>query len=96
MQRAKTQVGAPPDRDAAVLAAVTEIVRDVCGDSAIILSAETEIDTIPAWQELTCAGIAVEVECRFDVMFQAPEIVALRTVGDLVALIARKRAGVHA
>jgi hypothetical protein len=38
----------------------------------------------------------VEAECRFDVLFQAQEVVALRTVGDLMALIASKRARVHA
>jgi acyl carrier protein len=86
-----------PDPDAAaVLAAVTDIVREVCEDPNIKLTPETETDAIPAWQELTRAGIAVEAECRFDVCFQAPEIVALRTVGDLIALIATKRAHLHA
>ncbi len=81
---------------AAVLAAVTDIVRDVCDDPTITLTLETETDAIPAWQETTRAGIAVEAECRFDVLFQAHEIVALRTVGDLTALIAQKRAALHA
>ena len=79
-----------------MLAAVTDIVRDVCDDPTLTLSAETETDAIPAWQELTRAGIAAEVECRFDVFFQAQEVVELRTIGDLVALIATKRAGAHA
>ncbi len=86
-----------PEFDAAtVLAAVTDIVREVCADPTIRLTPETETDAIPAWRELTRAGIAVEAECRFDVLFQAQEVVALRTVGDLMALIARKRAAVHA
>jgi hypothetical protein len=77
---------------AAVLAAVTDIVREVCEDPTIKLTPETETDAIPAWQELTYAGVAVEAECRF----QPQEVTALRTVGDLVALIASKRAGLHA
>jgi acyl carrier protein len=81
---------------AAVLAAVTDIVREVCEDPTIKLTPETETDAIPAWQELTYAGVAVEAECRFDVLFQPQEVTALRTVGDLVALIASKRAGLHA
>jgi acyl carrier protein len=96
--RAKAPCGAAADSAAAaaVLAAVTEIVREVCEDPSIRLTPETETDAIPDWRDLTGVGIAVEAECRFDVLFQAPEIVALRTVGDLVALIARKRASVDA
>jgi acyl carrier protein len=87
---------APDLDDAAVLAEVTEIVREVCEDPTIRLTPETETDAIPAWQEFTYAGIAVEAECRFDVLFQPQEVTALRTVGDLVALIASKRASLHA
>jgi acyl carrier protein len=86
-----------PELDAAaMLAAVTDIVREVCEDPTIKLTPETATDAIPAWQELTYAGIAVEAECRFDVLFQPQEVTALRTVGDLVALIASKRASLHA
>lgn len=86
-----------PDLDAgAVLAAVTDIVRDVCQDPTIMLTPETETAAIPAWEETARAGIAVEAECRFEVFFHAHEVDALRTVGDLTALIARKRAAPHA
>jgi len=80
----------------AVLSAVTDIVREVCEDPTIKLTSETETDAIPAWQEFTYAGVAVEAECRFDVRFQPHEVLALRTIGDLMALIARKRGVVHA
>ena len=81
----------------AVLAALTDIVREVCDDPSIKLTPETATDAIPAWRELTRAGIAVEAECRFEVIFQAQEVVALRTVGDLITLIASKcRARAHA
>jgi len=96
-RRAKRPAETAPEIDAAaVLAAITDIVREVCDDPSITLTPETETDVIPAWRELTRAGIAVEAECRFDVLFQPQEVVALRTVGDLVALIASKRAGVDA
>jgi acyl carrier protein len=88
---------AGPVLDAAVvLAAVTDIVREVCDDPTIKLTSETETDAIPAWQELTYAGVAVEAECRFDVRFQPQEVSALRTIGDLMALIARKRGVLYA
>jgi acyl carrier protein len=97
MRQTKAPARAAPDLDpAAMLAAVTDIVREVCEDPTIKLTPETETDAIPAWQELTYAGIAVEAECRFDVLFQPQEVMALRTVGDLVALIASKRASLHA
>jgi hypothetical protein len=87
---------APPCDAASLLATVTDIVREVCEDPTLTLTAETETDAIPAWRDFTRAGIAVEAECRFDVFFQAQEVVALRTVGDLLALIASKRAAIHA
>ncbi len=97
MRKAKAAARAAPALDpAAVLAAVTDIVREVCEDPTIRLTPETETDAIPAWQELTYAGVAVEAECRFDVLFQPQEVTALRTIGDLVALIASKRASLHA
>jgi hypothetical protein len=97
MRWAKAHDGTAADLDAAaVLAAVTDIVRDVCDDPTITLTLETATDAIPAWEETARAGIAVEAECRFDVFFHAHEVVALRTVGDLTALIAHKRAGLHA
>jgi hypothetical protein len=92
MRWATAQIGTAPD----LLAAVTDIVREVCDDPSIKLTPETATDAIPAWREITRCGIAAEAECRFDVFFQPQEVVALRTVGDLMSLIARKRAGVHA
>jgi acyl carrier protein len=97
IRQLKVNAGKAPPLDAAsVLAAVTEIVREVCEDPAIKLTPETETDAIPAWQELTYAGIAVEAECRFDVLFQPQEVTSLRTVGDLMALIALKRGVLYA
>lgn len=97
MRRADAPTATTPDLEAAaVLAVVTAIVREVCEDPTIKLTPDTETDAIPAWREMTFAGIAVEAECRFDVLFQPQEVVALRTVGDLVALIASKRAVMHA
>jgi acyl carrier protein len=97
IRRPESVIRAASVRDAAaVLAAVTEIVREVCEDPTIQLTAETETDAIPAWREFTYAGVAVEAECRFDVRFQPQEILALRTIGDLMALIARKRGALYA
>jgi acyl carrier protein len=79
-----------PESDGALIE-VTAIVRSVCDDPTIRLTRATATDSIPDWQGISRAGIVVEAECRYDVMFQAQEVLALRSVGDLIDLIARKR-----
>ena len=75
-----------------ILSELTAILREVLDDPDLVLTAETSAADIPGWDSMAHIALVVEVECRFGIQFQAAEIEALRQVGDLVALIAAKRA----
>ena len=75
-----------------ILSDLTSILREVLDDPDLVLTAETSAADIPGWDSMAHIALVVEVECRFGIQFQAAEIEALRQVGDLVALIAAKRA----
>lgn len=75
-----------------ILSDLTGILREVLDDPDLVLTPETSAADIPGWDSMAHIALVVEVECRFGIQFQAAEIEALRQVGDLVALIAAKRA----
>ena len=76
----------------APVAEVTEVVREVLNDSEIELRDATSFDEIQGWDPMDLVSVVVEVECRFGVQFDLPEIDRLRTVGDLVCMIEAKQA----
>jgi acyl carrier protein len=80
---------------AAILAELTDIFRLVLADPAVELTPGTTSDDLPCWDSMNYIAIVVEAECRFDIQFQVTEIEDLTSVGELVQLIATKRAAVH-
>jgi acyl carrier protein len=50
----------------------------------------TTADTIPGWDSLSHAQIIAAVEAEFRVRFNTLEVLRLRNIGDLQALIDRK------
>jgi acyl carrier protein len=80
---------------AAILAGLTDIFRLVLADPAVELTLGTTSDDLPCWDSMNHIAIVVEAECRFDIQFQVAEIEDLTSVGELVQLIATKRATVH-
>ena len=83
----RSQIGS----DAAVLAEVTDIVRQVLEDRTIDLRAETPIDDLVGWDSMNHVAILVEAECRFDVQFELADLEEVPTVGHLVRMIQAKR-----
>ena len=75
-----------------VLAGVTEIFRSVFNDPGLELTPRSTADEVPGWDSMTHITLIVEAECRFGVLFQAAEIEALHSVGELVRAIEAKRA----
>ena len=74
-----------------IYAGLTEIFRDLFGDETISLGPATTAADIPEWDSFQHINLVVAVEMRFGVKFGTPEVEALRNVGDLAALIARKQ-----
>ena len=76
---------------AAPLAELTAIVRDVLQDTRIELQEATRFEDVANWDSMDLVSVVVEVECRFDVQFELPEIDRLTTVRELLAMIEAKR-----
>lgn len=81
----------PIGNDAAVLAEVTDVVRQVLEDRTIELRQETPVDGLAGWDSMNHVAILVELECRFDVTFELDDLDAVPTVGHLVRMIQAKR-----
>ncbi len=80
--------------DAAVLAEITDVVRQVLEDRTIELAPETAMGDMAGWDSMNHIAILVEAECRFDVVFDLDDVDAVPTVGHLVRMIREKRSAV--
>jgi acyl carrier protein len=81
---------------AAPLSEITAIVRGIMRDADLNLSSSTRFDDLDNWDPMDLITVVVEIECRYDVEFDMPEIDRLITVGDLLHMIESKRALVSA
>ena len=70
---------------------LNEIFRDVFGDDTISLGPSTTAADIAEWDSFNHINVVVAVESRFGVKFSTFEVEALKNVGDMAALIERKR-----
>jgi acyl carrier protein len=77
---------------AATLADVTEILRYVLRDPDIELSSATRFDDLSEWDSMYLIDVVVEIESRFNLLFESDEIEALHTAGDLLRMLVHKRA----
>jgi acyl carrier protein len=80
-------LGNPTSR---LLSDVTAAVRCVLQDPDLELTLATRLDDIPGWDSMDVISVSVELECRYDILFELPEIDNFYVVGDLVRGIAAK------
>lgn len=70
---------------------LTGIFRSLFGLPSLVLRDELTARDVPGWDSLNHVSLMVEVENAFGLRFTSDEIAALNCVGDLKALIERKR-----
>jgi acyl carrier protein len=73
-----------------VMSRVTGVFRSVLANEALSLSRATTADDVDGWDSLMHINLIVAIEREFNIRFTTREITALRNVGDLMDLIARK------
>ena len=73
-----------------VYSILTEILRDVFDNEAIMATPELSARDVPEWDSFNHINIVAAAEMRFGVKFRTSEVETLRNVGDFVALIERK------
>ncbi|MEP6730567.1 MAG: acyl carrier protein [bacterium] len=74
----------------AIQGKLTEVFRDVFDDDALEVHSAMTAEDVDGWDSLTHVRLMLSVERAFAVRFTASEIGKLKTVGDLIELIARK------
>ncbi len=71
---------------------VTEVMSDLFGVDPATLTIQSSKATVEGWDSLQQVNLLLDIEQRFDLQLQSEEIAKLKTVGDIVAMIERKRA----
>jgi acyl carrier protein len=76
--------------EASIYADLTEIFREVFGRNDLELTPQLTAKDVPGWDSFRQIEIIVTIEERFNIKLNTKEIDALKCVGDLAAVIARK------
>lgn len=77
---------------AAPLPEITTILREVLRDSKLELVPTTRFGDLTDWDSMDLVTLVVEIECRFGLQFELPEIDRIITVDDLLHMIVAKQA----
>jgi len=75
-----------------VLARLSAIMQEVLDDPNVNLTPATTADDVEGWDSLSNITFLVEVEHQFSIKFNTAEIEEMRNVGDMLDMIAAKRA----
>jgi len=67
------------------------VFRDLFDDDTLKLRPDMTAADVEAWDSLTHINLIVDIEREFKVRFTTGEITGLKTVGDLAALVDKKR-----
>jgi acyl carrier protein len=67
-----------------LLAQIQEIFRDVMERPDLVITGESNADTVEGWDSLIHVVLAVAITRRYKVKFAPGEMKSLKSVGDLV------------
>jgi acyl carrier protein len=68
------------------------ILRDVFDEPGLVVSESTSPNDIKGWDSLGQISLILRLEEEFNVVFGTTELVHARSVGDLMTIVATKRA----
>ena len=69
-----------------------EIFRDLFDNDDIVLTDETSAKDIAGWDSLNNVKLLVRIEKKLGIRFSTGEVVALKNIGEMVALLQRRAA----
>lgn len=76
--------------EAQITEQLQDIFRDVFDRETLTVSRETTADDVEGWDSIAHVNLVVEIQREFGVTLVLQEIQAMKTVGDMISLIARK------
>ncbi len=69
---------------------VQDVFRRVFGNDTLIVTPKTTQEDIEAWDSLEHINILSIIEQQYGIKFNLNEVMEIKTVGDIIDLIARK------
>ena len=78
--------------DTKTLQELSAIMRDVLDDPGLTLTRTTTAQDVEGWDSMVNITFIVEVERRFGIKFKTAEVEEMRDVGEMIDMIAAKRA----
>jgi acyl carrier protein len=72
---------------------LNSVFQDVFDDDDLVVESVTTAQDVDGWNSLAHIRLMVSIEKAFKLRFSAAEISSLKNVGDMAALILRKRTG---
>jgi acyl carrier protein len=68
-----------------------DIFRDLFDDDTLVIENRTAAADVPGWDSLKNIKLIVRIEKAFNIRFGTGEVVSLNNVGELLALISKKK-----
>jgi acyl carrier protein len=78
--------------DQAILDKITEIMRDLTEDDALVLTRKTTADDVELWDSLLHVHLIIAIESAYKIHFETKEIETPGNVGELIDMIQSKLA----
>jgi len=68
------------------------VFRDILDDNELVIRPEMTAADVEAWDSLSHFNLINAIEGEFKIRFTTAEVTSLKNVGDLAALVEKKRA----
>lgn len=72
------------------LTAIQEIFRDVFDEDCLVITEQSNSDSIEDWDSLAHIRLVIAIEKCFQIKFNLAELQELKNVGDMIKLIEKK------
>lgn len=69
---------------------LNEIFRDIFDDDEIVVTPETNSDSIEDWDSLEHINLVVAIEKAFGLKFSMDEVTGMQNVGEMVEIILQR------
>lgn len=69
---------------------LNEIFRDIFDDDEIVVTPETNSDSIEDWDSLEHINLVVAIEKAFQMKFSMDEVTGMKDVGEMVEIIRQR------
>lgn len=77
-----------------IYAKLNEIFRDIFDDDEIVVTPETNSDSIEDWDSLEHINLVVAIEKTFHMKFSMDEVTGMKDVGEMVEIILQRGSGI--